>query len=311
MYLGVDIGGTAVKIGLVDLDGNLICEDSYSVNFDNYNTPILESVKNSIKKFSIKNSIDIFRLNGIGVSATGQINVKSGKVVGTAGHIKNWIGSEIKKDLESLYNIKVTVINDGNAMIIGECFKGRGVGFKNIIGITIGTGVGGGIIVNDKILLGFNGIAGEIGHSSILFNGILCACGNRGCYEKYASMSALIKMVEKEFDVINIKNFSKENINGKNIFLELKIGNNKLKKIVDEWIKLVGIGLVNFIHVFNPELILIGGGVSMQEEYFIKPLREYIKLNVMERFSDNLSIEGAKLKNTAGVIGAAYYNMKN
>lgn len=311
MYLALDIGGTAVKIGLVDRNGSILKKESYSVSFDNYETAIFSTVKKSIEKFIEKNEIKILKLRGIGVSATGQIDSNLGKVIGVGGNIKNWCGIEIKKELESIYGVNTTVINDANAMIIGESWVGKGKGFNNIIGITIGTGIGGGIIVDSKILLGSFGIAGEIGHFSIDRNGEKCSCGNIGCYEKYGSTTALIREVKRNYHNLEALDFNIEDINGEVIFKEIKKGNKKLENIVDRWIFNIAIGMVNLIHIFNPEIILIGGGVSSQEELFIEKLRRIVIEKTMPRFKEKLEIQSAKLGNDAGIIGAVYYNIIN
>ncbi len=257
-YLGIDIGGTSVKLGLVTDKGKILASDNYEVAFDNYKTPIFETVKKSIERFLKDNSINKNELMGIGVSATGQVNSNTGVIVGVGGNIKNWCNTEIKKELEEIYNLKTTVINDANSMVIGEQWIGKAKNYKNIIGITIGTGVGGGIIVNSNVLLGNIGIAGELGHFSINSNGKVCTCGNIGCYEQYASMTALIKNVKEKYSDIGNLSISKDEINGKYIFDELEKGNKELESVVINWIEDIGKGLVSLTHIFNPEIIIIG-----------------------------------------------------
>ncbi len=452
MYLGIDIGGTAVKIGLVTENGKIIVSNSYDVAFDNYDTPIFNTVKNAIEIFinenaielknikgigvseiivsnsydvafdnydtpifnTVKNAIEIFinenaielknikgigvsatgqvnttsgkiigvggnikkwcdteikkeledisielkNIKGIGVSATGQVNTTSGKIIGVGGNIKKWCDTEIKKELEDIYNLNTTVVNDANCMVLGEGWVGKGRGYKNIIGVTIGTGVGGGIVVASKILLGSVGIAGELGHFSINSEGKKCTCGNVGCYEQYASTTALIRNVKEKYELLGVSSFNKEDINGKFIFEkctcgnvgcyeqyasttalirnvkekyellgvssfnkedingkfifeQIEKGNKIIKEIVSNWIIDIGKGLVSLVHIFNPEIIIIGGGVSKQEDLFIKPLRKYVLENVMKKFGENLKIESAELGNNAGVVGAVYYNIKS
>lgn len=310
-YLGIDIGGTSVKIGLVNKNGEILKTHNYSVNFDNYNTPIFETVKKSVRIFLQDNNILEDPLEGIGISATGQVDSNSGVIVGVGGNIKNWCGTEIKKELEDIYKIKTTVVNDANSMIIGEKWVGKAKGYNNVIGITIGTGVGGGIIVDSKILLGHIGIAGELGHFSIDTKGKKCTCGNVGCYEQYASMTALIKDVIQKYDTIDNLSVKKEDINGEYIFEELERENLQIKEIVESWIENIGKGLVSLTHIFNPEIILIGGAVSKQENLFIEPLRKYVLSHVMEKFGETLKLEAAELGNNAGLVGAVYYNIYN
>ncbi len=310
-YLGIDIGGTSVKLGLVTDKGKILASDNYDVAFDNYKTPIFETVKKSIERFLKDNSINKNELMGIGVSATGQVNSNTGVIVGVGGNIKNWCNTEIKKELEEIYNLKTTVINDANSMVIGEQWIGKAKNYKNIIGITIGTGVGGGIIVNSNVLLGNIGIAGELGHFSINSNGKVCTCGNIGCYEQYASMTALIKNVKEKYSDIGNLSISKDEINGKYILDELEKGNKELESVVINWIEDIGKGLVSLTHIFNPEIIIIGGAVSKQEKLFIKPVRNYVLSHVMQKFGENLKVEAAELENSAGLVGAVHYNINN
>ena len=309
-YLGVDIGGTAVKMGIVTDMGEILNKCSYDVAFDGYETPIFETVKKSIDIFLRESNVCAKELSGIGVSATGQIDSNIGSVVGVGGNIKNWCNTEIKKELELIYNLKTTVVNDANCMVIGEQWLGGARGYKNVIGITIGTGVGGGIIVDSKILLGSIGIAGELGHFSIDTNGRQCTCGNVGCYERYASTTALIKEVKENYEKLGNVSFEKEEVNGLAIFSELE-KNKELQNVVNEWIQNISKGLISLTHIFNPDIILIGGGVSKQERSFIEPVREIVLNKVMKKFGENLKVESAMLGNDAGLIGAVHYNIES
>lgn len=298
-YLGLDIGGTALKIAILDQSGEIVVRDSYPVSFDNYNTPILETALLKSEDFLIKNNIK--GLNGIAISATGQIDVGKGMVVGTGGNIKNYEGSNFKEEFEKKYNVGVSVINDANSAVLGEVFKGNAKGYKNVVMVTIGTGVGGGIVVDGNILNGTLGLGGEIGHISINHKGIQCTCGNKGCYERYASMSSLVKRVKEELDI--------EEINGKEIFDNVNT-NDKIKEIVEDWIEDVACGIVSLIHTFNPEIVLVGGAVSEQKELFVDKLKNLVIKKGMKNFVKDLKIEPAKLKNDAGLVGALYYHLK-
>ncbi|MDV4152105.1 ROK family protein [Clostridium sp. AL.422] len=307
LYLGVDIGGTEVKIGLVTGSGDILKADNFSVNFDNYKTFIIKTVLKSIDMFINKNNLDISTILGIGVSATGQIDTCTGSVVGTSGHIDNWIGTPLKDILKDKYRIPVSVANDANCAIIGEYWKGSAISFSNIIMITVGTGIGGGIIADGKLLSGKIGIAGELGHFPINTSGKKCSCGNIGCYEQYASTTALVTDVRELLTSdtnIYIENIN--DINGKFIFEQIRLGNNEIKNIVDKWIENIAIGLVGLIHIFNPELVIIGGGVSSQEDLFITPLRNKVFEMIMPSFKMHLKISSASLGNYAGLCGAVY-----
>ena len=307
VYLGIDIGGTAAKFGIVDENGNILHRDEFSVSFDGYDTPILETVLDKTDYFVASSGLDIAEISGIGISATGQIDSEKGEVIGSAGHIKNWVGSKIKESFEKKYSIKTIVINDANSAVLGEKWMGAGVGYKNIVAITIGTGVGGGIIVDDKILLGKRGLAGEIGHIVIHGSGESCSCGNVGCMERYASTTALVRKVAaaKEKDPTTFSEEFNENINGRKIFDAIN-ENIVIPQIVDEWVEDISLGIISLVHIFNPEQVIIGGGVSGRKE-FIESLSKKVHEKVMPRFSEGLEIVPAKLGNDAGLIGAIYY----
>lgn len=306
-YLAVDIGGTAVKIGLVDGEGNFLHTSEYRVDFDGYETPILDTVIKSCEIFLEEFDQDQVPLLAIGVSATGSINTVKGTVDGSAGHVKNWKGSRIKERMEARFPVPVYVLNDANAAALGEVWLGAAKGKRNVVAVTIGTGVGGGIIVNSELLLGASGFAGEIGHITLCYGGRDCPCGNTGCLEEYASMTALVGEVRREIETGGLQAFSEGEVNGRKIFEELKKGNPKLQRIADQWIDYIAAGITGYVHIFNPETVIIGGGVSSQQELFIDKVRERALARMHPEFIPDLEIVAAKLANNAGMAGAVYY----
>jgi len=308
LYLGVDIGGTAAKLGLVDEEGRIISSvNEYPVKFDDYETPIIETVVKSVRHFMDENNKNFAEIAGIGVSATGGINSKLGIVEGSAGHIKNWEGTNIKARLESEFGVNTEVLNDANAAALGEMWKGAAIGKENVVVMTIGTGVGGGIIVDSKILLGRKGFAGEIGHIPVNVDGEDCSCGNKGCIEHYGSTSALVRNVKEAVISGEIKGIEAGKVDGRLIFKEVAAGNDTVKKYVDEWISYISATLVGLVHIFNPEMIILGGGVSRQKELFVDKVRERVLHGVMPNFAIGLTVEAAKLGNDAGIIGAVRF----
>ena len=308
LYLGVDIGGTAAKLGLVDEEGRIISSvNEYPVKFDDYETPIIETVVKSVRHFMDENNKNFAEIAGIGVSATGGINTKLGIVEGSAGHIKNWEGTNIRSRLESEFGVKTAVLNDANAAALGEMWKGAAIGKENVVVMTIGTGVGGGIIVDSKILLGRKGFAGEIGHIPVNVDGEDCSCGNKGCIEHYGSTSALVRNVKEAVISGEIKGIEAGKVDGRLIFKEVAAGNDTVKKYVDEWISYISATLVGLVHIFNPEMIILGGGVSRQKELFVDRVKEKVIKSVMPNFAIGLTVEAAELGNDAGIIGAVRF----
>ncbi|MBO2517114.1 MAG: ROK family protein, partial [Clostridiales bacterium] len=173
---------------------------------------------------------------------------------------------------------------------------GAGRGKKCVVMITLGTGVGGGIVIGGQVLGGARGIAGEIGHSTLYADGIPCACGKRGCLETYASTKALVR---KAAELTGEKE-----INGRIIFARAAEGDRRMLDLLDGWMNCIAEGVSGLVHIFNPDLILIGGGVSAQEELLMKPLRKKILQRILPEFADGLSIERAALGNDAGLYGA-------
>ena len=287
MILAIDIGGTSVKMGLLEETGEFIAKTEASVSFDGYRTPILDTVVLEAARFLDSTHATI---RGIAVSATGQVDTGAGIVIGTNGKIPNYEGSRIRETLESRFSVPVRVLNDANAAALGECFLGAGHGFRHVLMVTLGTGVGGGLVLDGKIFGGARGLAGELGHFTLYQDGIPCACGKRGCYECYASASALVKRAGAE--------------NGRVLFGRVRAGDPDAAAALEGWLDDVAAGLTGLVHIFNPELVLVGGGVSAQEELLIEPLRRRVLSGVMPRFSEGLSLRRAVLGNDAGMIGA-------
>ena len=290
MILAIDIGGTAVKMGLWDREGRILAREEASVSFDNYRTPILDTVKKTAIEFVAAQQSGI---EGIGVSATGQVDTAIGAVVGTNGKIANYEGAQIKAVLEAAFHVPVRVLNDANAAALGEYYLGAGRGYQHILMITLGTGVGGGLILNGQIYGGSRGLAGELGHFTLYQDGERCTCGKRGCYECYASTTALVRRAKVK--------------DGRALFAAVANGDGELKRVLNDWLNNVAAGITGLVHIFNPELVLIGGGVSVQEELLMAPLREKVLSGVMPRFAENLRIERAILGNDAGMAGALKY----
>ncbi len=298
MILSIDIGGTAVKMGLVNREGSVHARHEASVCYDNYQTPILTTVIREAQAFLAREQAVI---EGIGVSATGQVDDRIGAVIGTNGKIPHYQGSQIKLEMEQIFGVPVFALNDANAAALGECFAGRARGVENVLMITLGTGVGGGIVLGGKIFGGTRGIAGELGHIPLYADGIPCTCGSRGCYESYAATTALVRLAKEAT--------GEEEMNGRIIFARAAEGDEVMLSILDRWISDIAAGIVGLVHTFNPQMVLIGGGVSTQENLLINPLRERILKTAMPRFAEGLQIEAATLGNDAGMIGAAKFFM--
>lgn len=294
MILGVDIGGTSVKLALVDAQGNIHARHEASTCFDGYRTPMLDTVLRQAGDFLARQDA---RVEGIGVSATGQIDTRTGTVIGTNGMIPNYEGARIRERMQARFQLPVYVLNDANAAALGECFAGCARGRRDVLMVTFGTGVGGGIIIDGRIYGGARGIAGEIGQFVLRRNG-----EPGGWFEDVASTGALVRAAERAL--------GETGLNGRILFERAERGDAAVLWILDAWMEDIAAGLIGLVHIFNPEMLVLGGGVSVQRRLFVEPLRAKVLAGAQPRFVEGLEIESAVLGNDAGVLGVARYFME-
>ena len=279
--LAIDIGGTMIKYGLVSFDGKILSTDKIKTEASKGLNNILNKIDNIFKRYKKNNPV------GIAVSGTGQINGMIGKVIGGNPIIPNWIGTNLVKILEEKYNLPIVLENDVNCVALGEKWVGAGKDLSNFICLTIGTGIGGGIILNNQLFRGENFVAGEFGHILI----------KKGEFELFASTTALIRLVKER---------TGKTLNGKEIFDLEKNGSEEIKNIVVEWIENLTDGLSSLVYSFNPDNIILGGGVIEQGDPLMKRIRRSLNKKVGPMFSEKLNISHAELGNNAGMLGAAY-----
>lgn len=293
--VGIDIGGTMIKYGLITLTGEILESGEVSTEAD-------KGVENLFNKLvTIIESYSKEGLLGIAVSGTGQIDGSLGKVVGGNDIIPGWIGTNLVERLENRFDIPAVLENDVNCAALGEKWLGAGREEKDFICITIGTGIGGGIVLNNNIFRGDTCVAGEFGHIQIVKDGIQCLCGKKGCYERYASATALMRMA---------KEATGEDLGGKEIFDREKSGDPLMKKVVSEWVDYFTDGLSTIAYIFNPPLVVIGGGVTKQGDYLLSKFNESLSTKLGVNFRKDLKIKFAELGNNAGMLGAEYLLLK-
>lgn len=285
--LTFDIGGTNIKYGL--------CNEKFELS-DLHTIPT-EASKGG--QYIIEKVIDIIEtysdIDRVAISTAGQVDSENGIVVYATGNIPYYTGMMVKKTIENKTGITTYVENDVNAAALGEAKFGAGVGKSDFICLTYGTGIGGAIYLNDKLYKGSASSAAEFGHMITHAGGIECTCGGKGCYERYASTRALIEAVNKVSD---------DPLNAFTIFEKKNMNTPKIRAVVDNWIDEMIIGLINLIYIFNPPLVILGGGI-MNEDYVIDLIDRKIYKQLMENFT-NVNIVRSKLGNTAGMLGVAY-----
>ena len=300
---GVDIGGTTVKLGLFTTEGEIIDKWEIKTRTENQGEAVLPDIADALKKKLAEKQIEKDQVEGIGVGVPAPVDAE-GVVQNTAN--LGWGYKEVKREMEELSGMKAEIGNDANVAALGEMWLGAGKGRKNIIMVTLGTGVGGGIIVDGKPLVGAHGAGGEIGHLCVNYEETdHCGCGNTGCLEQYASATGITRLAN-----IRLAKDDKESvlrgqeISAKTVFDAVKVGDAVAEEIAEEFGKYLGYAMANLAAVVDPAAIVIGGGVSKAGEILLK----YVEKNFKERaFFANKDTEFvlATLGNDAGICGAA------
>jgi len=283
--LALDVGGTAIKSALI-MNGQIKEISECPSDGKLGGTYVIKNFMNVIDSYE---NYDV-----IGISTTGQVDSNLGHIIYANENVPNYTGTQISQIIKTKYHKPVFVENDVNAAAIGEGHYGAGRTYKDFLCLTYGTGIGGAIVINNQIYKGSHGVAGEMGHMITHINGLVCSCGNHGCYEQYASTTALVRKA---------LSYDEKLVNGKLIFKELNAGNQEVKAIIDAWIEEILYGLVNLIHIFNPSCIILGGGI-MKQEYIIQSVNNKIQDKLMNSFR-NVTIVTAELNNSAGIYGMA------
>ncbi len=294
--IGVDVGGTSVKLGIVNALGNVVSRSSFATE-EFMGTPeaLITAIANAVLVLLQGAKPSAKDVAGIGVGLPGLIDVENG-VVRILPNIPGWLDVPFKKILERKLNIPVQIENDVNMITIGEWQYGAGKGIENLICITLGTGVGAGLVLNNNIYRGPGFAAGEIGHVPLEIDGPKCGCGGWGCFERYAGHKSLQKQAAKVF--------KDKSITLEEVYRRAGEGKKKAIKFWDETGVLVGIGLVGVVNILNPQCIIIGGGVARSFEFLQPSIKRTIDRRAMKTQASMVEIIKARLGDDAGLIGA-------
>lgn len=311
MYrIGIDIGGTNLAYGLVTTDGQLVKKVSFPVDNSSDDITLTKTIAETTLKFINDCGLNENDIISIGMGVPGVCDNKKGIIEYTVN--MPFRKTNVSKIFSEYMKIPVHMSNDANCAALGEVICGSAKGYNTSLTITLGTGVGGGIIIDGKIYTGSNGAAGELGHMVIRTKGEKCSCGRRGCIEAYSSATAIIRETKKAAvkhpdSLINqLVDGDLSKINGKTAFDAKRAGDKYATKVVNDYIKYLGEAIINYINIFQPNIILIGGGISKEGDYLLKPLRRYVNRYAYGcKFLNRTKIECAALGNDAGIIGAA------
>lgn len=310
-YIGIDIGGTSVKAGLVTEKGDIICKCSVPTASGADYKRLSEDIASLINQLTDEANVPMSEIISVGMGCPGSVDDRRG-IVTYANNInlKNApLCSEIKKYIDK----DIYISNDANCAALGEFFALEDESITDFAAITLGTGVGSGIIINRKIFAGYNGAAGELGHTVLVSGGEKCSCGRRGCLEAYASATALIRDTERAArenpDSVLCKLIEENGgkANGKIPWDAVLMGDEVAKRVTDKYIFYVAEGVVDIINSFRPQVVAIGGGISRQGDRLLNPIKEYVaKYAYGSEYVEPPRVVIAKLGNDAGIIGAAF-----
>ncbi len=316
LYIGVDLGGTSVKVGIVKKNGEILKKLSNPTNLPQPEEVIEDKICKLCLEICDECGIDIHKdIEAIGIGSPGNVNNKTG-VIGFSSNFgyNDW---HLKEKIEAKLGVKVEVENDANAAIIAEVNAGCAKGCPNAVILTLGTGVGSGVIINGKIYGGYNKSGAEMGHMVISVGGRECNCGRKGCFEKYASASALVydtkvamlghpkSLLWKICPDIN-------EVTSKTVFDAMEQGDKIAQKVFDSYIEYLACGITNIVNIFQPEILCLGGGISNQKDVLLKPLQEYLDREDYARgLNKRVKIKIADFRNDAGIIGAALVGVNN
>ena len=314
IILGIDIGGTFIKIGLINESGKILHKWEIPTNTKDQGVHIVPDIWQSTKVQLKQSNISEANLIGIGIGVPGFVHPET-NIVENAVNI-GWQQFDLIDTFKQLTNLPVYVANDANIAALGENWQGAGEQAKNLLAVTLGTGVGGGIIVNGSLLVGENGTAGEIGHITVDPQGGLCNCGRRGCLETIASATGIVHQAKniiqkhpgsKLAEVVRTTG----EITAKDVFDLAKQNDEFALNIIHRTLDILGFVIANIATMINPEKIIIGGGVSKAGSFLTEILEHYFKQYALPRLYEICTITEAKLGNDAGMIGAAYLVKEN
>ncbi len=299
-HIAADVGGTQLRAACYATNSIKPIQVRRIATQADGSTP-LERLKTLIASVWPENEA----VDAIGIAAPGPLDSNEG-IVMAAPNIPGWVDLPLRKHMEDRFQIPVVVGNDANLAAVGEWKYGAGKGHHHLVYLTVSTGIGGGVIIDDRLLLGDRGLAAELGHVTVLHDGPLCGCGQRGHLEAIASGTAIARWVEEELKRGSISSLAKERpVTAKTVSQAAHAGDKLAVAALERAGRFIGQALADFLHIFNPTVVVIGGGVSLSGKLLMDPLCESLRKHVLTKhYLDHLTIEPAALSDDAGLMGA-------
>lgn len=309
MYsIGIDIGGMTIKAGLVDEDGAII--EQIRVKTEKTPEKCLDKLFEQIDELISHNKITIKDIKGIGIGCPGAVSAETG-VVDFLPNL-GWVNVPIVKIMNERFGVPVRISNDANVAALGEAIFGAAKGYNTSVMFTLGTGVGGGIIIDKKLYEGGHGRGAELGHTTLVLDGEPCTCGRNGCIETYVSATALMRqtraamLADNDSVMWKIVDGDIDKIDGKTAFDGARAGDKTAKKVVDKYVMYLSESIMNMLNIFRPDAFILGGGIGKEGKYLTDMVKEYCeKFEYGYKTAPKTEILTATLGNDAGIIGAA------
>ncbi|MGN1073728.1 MAG: ROK family protein [Eubacteriales bacterium] len=303
--LAIDLGGSRVKLGVVE-DGRVLCATVLEAHADAGLVPLLPRLEAACGPW-----LATMRPEAVGIAFPSLVDVDRRRILGHNAKFADYARVDLTAWCRDRLGLPLCMDNDANAAALGEAYAGAAKGCRDAIMVTLGTGVGGGIIIDRKIYSGFNSNGAELGHTVIVADGRPCTCGRHGCWEAYASVTGLIAdtraamLAHPESSMWQLEDGSVENVSGKTAFIAAKAGDPVAEEVVRKYREYVAIGITNLVNIFQPEVLCVGGAISKEGEYLLAPIREFVERERYTRYCKQTEIKIASLGNDAGIIGAA------
>ena len=301
--VGVDLGGTKISTALSDIEGNIVCKTTVPTNAQEGEMAVLNRIINSIDKVISEGKLSYNDVEAIGIGSPGPLDAKKGIIITTPNlPFKNF---DLVKPIAKKFEVPVFLDNDANVAAIGEFMFGAGKGAENIVFFTVSTGIGGGAILNGKVYRGHTSNALEIGHMTVAPNGPRCNCGNIGCVEATSSGTSIAKRGHEAL-ATNVETSLRkyENVTSYEVFVEAAAGDPVAKDIIDEAMNYLGIAVANSVAIFDPEYVIIGGGVSKAGNVVFDTIRKVVDKRCFKSMAESVKIVPAGLGTDAGLIGS-------
>lgn len=302
--LSVDLGGTTLRIALVDSHGKILWRES--VHTPKTKESILEKIILLLNESYAEAKKQRYVVQGIGVSMGGRVNFETGEVVDSTAILPDWQNVPLREILNSTLGLPIWVDNDGNCAAVAEQVFGKGRGISNFIALVIGTGIGGGVVVGDRILRGASNAAAELGHLSIQYDGPICSCGNRGCVELFASGSGLTNLTRRllESGTVKLNGVDPEEVNAEWLGLAARNGNGVARQLIEQAGASLGVAIIGLLNTFNPQRVILRGRLMKLGDLYVQPLKETVRARTMKIALESVDFVVSDLEEP-GLLGAA------